>query len=83
METHATKQVVLIFESSNLGLDVFIEYFASGKINQFDMVAGVEHDVSRLQVTVNDLILPQVFEGDNDLSCHVFGQHIVKAALPL
>lgn len=47
------------------------------------MVAGVKHDVTRLEVAVNDLVLPQVFESDNNLSGHVLSQHVVEASLPL
>lgn len=47
------------------------------------MIAGVKHNVSRLEVAVNNLILPQVLEGDNNLRGHVLSKHVVEASLTL
>ena len=56
-ESHATQQIILSFELSYFCLDVFIEYLTCGEVYQLDMVAIVEHDIARLQVPVDNLIL--------------------------
>ena len=47
------------------------------------MVARIQHYVSWLQISVNDLHLAQVLEGHDNLSSHVLSENVVQAALSL
>ena len=65
----------------NFGLYVFIEYLARGEVNQLDMVVRVKDDIAWLQVSVDNLHLSEVLEGDDDLRDHVLRQNVVEASL--
>lgn len=45
------------------------------------MIVLVEHDISWLKISVDNLVLSKILKGDNDLSYHVFGQDIIETSL--
>lgn len=60
-------EVEPVLELGRFGLNLFVEDFAGCEINQLEVHFRIKNYVSRLQVSVDDLHLPQIGERVHDL----------------